>query len=74
MQISKMVNYLLLEEDLPSLERVACATELDEEKEMSKSRKISPFEGWAEHFDKEVLEWIITGTKKHWCALGYDRL
>jgi hypothetical protein len=39
-----------------------------------KSRKISPFEGWAEHFDKEVLEWIITETKKLWYALGYDRL
>ena len=58
MQVSKIVNYLLPEEDFPSLERVACATELDEEKEMQsyKSRKISPFEGWAEHFDKEVLE------------------
>jgi hypothetical protein len=51
-----MVNYLLPEEDLPNLERVACAIELDEDKEMYKSRKILPFVGWAEHFDKEVLE------------------
>jgi hypothetical protein len=38
--MSKMVNYLLPEEDLPSLECVARAIELDEEKEMYKSRKI----------------------------------
>jgi hypothetical protein len=44
-----MVNYLLLE-------RVACAIELNQRKKMYKSRKISLFEGWAEHFDKEVLE------------------
>jgi hypothetical protein len=61
MQISKMVNYLLLEEDLPSLERVACATELDEEKEMYNGRKISPFEGWAEHLIRRYWNGLLPG-------------
>lgn len=41
---------------------------------MYPSGKIMPFQDWEEHFDRDVIEWVINETSDHWCRLGYDRL
>jgi hypothetical protein len=73
-QLAQIVDYLLPEEDLPSSEQMACALQLDTEKEMYPSPKIKPFQDWEKHFDGETFEWIIKETREVWCMFGYDRL
>lgn len=72
--LAQIIDYILPEKDMPSPARIACALQLDTEKEMYPSPKIDPFQDWENHFTRETFDWIIEKTAEQWCTWGYDRL
>lgn len=68
-----LLSFLLPEEDLPSLERLACMVEKDPSHEAYKSARRSDFASW-ELWSPELRRDVLQVTKGPFCRHGYDRL
>ena len=69
--MADLMAFLLPEEDLPPLNRVACAVE--KRPSAYKSRKAPVFDAW-DKYEDETRTWLLREVKDVWCRFGYDQL
>ncbi|SCZ98367.1 BZ3500_MvSof-1268-A1-R1_Chr3-2g06323 [Microbotryum saponariae] len=68
-----LLAFLLPEEDLPSLESLACMVEHDESHEAYHSRRASEFAAW-DMFEPELRMDILLTVKRPFCMFGYEKV
>ncbi|SCV74621.1 BQ2448_7650 [Microbotryum intermedium] len=68
-----LLTFLLPDEDLPSLESLACMVEHDESHEAYHSRRASEFAAW-DSFEPELRFEILTLVKRPFCMFGYQKV
>jgi hypothetical protein len=69
--LMRLVQWLLPQEEVPSLSDLMCATELDQSKEAYHSDKRPPFESWS-RYTPEARQLIVNITRPFWCRHGYQ--
>lgn len=67
--VMDILTFLLPTEDLPTLEQVTCALELDSSKDPYQSRKSPVFDAW-EHYEDETRLFVLEKVKPIWCRFG----
>ncbi|SGY84734.1 BQ5605_C009g05717 [Microbotryum silenes-dioicae] len=68
-----LLAFLLPEEDLPSLESLACMVEHDESNEAYHSRRASEFAAW-DMFEPDLRMEILLTVKRPFCMFGYEKV
>lgn len=69
--LAGLMTFLLPPEDLPSLDRLACA--IRSRPTAYKFRRASIFDAW-DRYEDETRDWILGQVKDVWCKFGYDQL
>ena len=72
-ELMKVLTFLLPNEKLPPLERLACTVELHEKAQAYHSSKAEIFSSW-NNFSPKLRKAILEELKPVWCRFGYDQL
>lgn len=67
--VMDILSFLLPPEDLPTLEQVTCALDIDTSKDPYASRKSPIFAAW-DHYDDETRAFVLEKAKPIWCKFG----
>jgi hypothetical protein len=68
-----LLSFVMPEDDLPGLDRLACLGEKDEGHEAYKSRRSGDFSSW-DDFEPELRSELLARVRRSFCANGYDKL
>lgn len=69
-----LLSFLLPEEDLPGLDKLACMVESDPSHEAyQRKAKTDDFAAW-DSFEPELRSDLLARVRKSFCSLGYDKL
>jgi len=72
-RMMSLLTFLLPDEALPSLEKLACMVENDDTHEAYKSARKSDFASW-DLWEPELRREVLEITRKPFCRHGYDRM
>ncbi|GAA93841.1 uncharacterized protein L969DRAFT_92244 [Mixia osmundae IAM 14324] len=72
-EVMSLLAFLLPKEEMPSLQRISCSTELNAQREAYHSSKNPPFYTW-DNYEPATRSWLINEVKLPWCKYGYEAL